>query len=620
MAVRRSPPARLIAQSAATLMAASVLATPVLRAQSKTGTTQGYVTDRSGEPAAAVVIAVVGVSHRTTTGDDGFYRLTYVPAGSYTLRIEAAGAGAFDVPGVLVVAGEVRRVDVDLSSRSALPDIAGFVLAPLASAGFVTGSDVDRLPIGDPIDVLRYQAGVTSGRADALVVRGSRPTDRTLFVDGVPVRSMDNGGAPLGVAPNTLTEVSARTGPLGSAWGDAQAGAVSLVTAGAPATLTGALAYESDLLQGTGGRAGFQWIEASVGGRPIERLELFAGGVATTRQAAELQGGIQDLPVYTYGPPDTVLLLPSAGAQQDTVPFVIPQIVQYGGTCDGATSDSLALCFGRRRPRAWESDSRWNARARYDLGGGSALTLSALTQARQTIDWTWTMHEEGRPGLRATASVLALDWVQHLLHRSQYELTLQATVSYQTDRSNQGAVTDVVNLNDAVPSLARAFDALDFVVDVETFTTADPATHLTRDSTGGYVLTRLRSDEDWDAAVENVRYNRGTLRPYPGRPDLDPAVTYRLNPYGVTAPYPRTGPDFGQTMTDERRTFGRAVLDWQARRLGVRIGLETTRGRVGRWEADWTTLSAGRIYTASPRKTGAFASLASDFDRRRRVV
>jgi hypothetical protein len=389
---------------AAALVACALLVTTTLGAQATTGTIEGYVTDGSGEPAAAVVV-VVGISHRTTTGDDGFYRLTYVPAGSRTLRIEPPNSDAFAVADVLVMGGEVRRVDVDLASRTALQDPVGPVPAPLASAGFVTGSDVDRLPIGDPVDVLRYQAGVTSGRADALVVRGSRPSDQTLFVDGVPVRSMYNGLAPLGVAPNTLTEVSAGTGPLGSSWGDAQAGAVTLVTAGAPDKLAGAVAYESDLLQGTGSRAGFQWIEASVGGRPIERLELFAGGIATTRQAAELQDGIQDLPVYTYGPPDTVLMLPSGGAQPDTVPFVIPQIVQYGGTCDRTSSDSLsdslALCFGRRRPRAWNSDSRWNARARYDLGGGSAVTLSALTQARQSIDWTGTMHEEGRPGLRA---------------------------------------------------------------------------------------------------------------------------------------------------------------------------------------------------------------------------
>jgi hypothetical protein len=67
-------------------------------------------------------------------------------------------------------------------------------------------------------------------------------------------------------------------------------------------------------------------------------------------------------------------------------------------------------------------------------------------------------------------------------------------------------------------------------------------------------------------------------------------------------------------MRDERRTFARAVLDWQTRRYRVRAGVETTRGRVGHWEADWTTLTDGRIYTASPRKTGAFAAFGAEFD------
>jgi len=604
-------------------LALPFLTTNTAEAQNAMGTVEGTVTDVYGGLAAGASVEIAGTSISTVSNPDGFYRLTFVPAGAHEVRFRVPSGQAWFGRDVWVVAGEVLLLDLDAAAPEAAAAEGDLPLPFSATSGsFTSGNDVDRLPVSDPVDVLRLDPGVTSGRADALVLRGSRPTDVTTFVDGVPVRSMDTGDSPLGLAPNTLTQTSSRTGLLGAAWGDAQAGALSYVTAFGRPSWRGSLAYESDGLQGASTRLGMQRLEATVGGRLLGRLTLFAGGAATTQQAAEPNIGVEGLPVYAYGPEDTVLSLPvNEDGRPDTVSFTIPQFVQYGGACVASTADTLDPgdssddpCLGRRRPRAWESDSRWNAKLQFDIGGGSFVTFSGLTQTRQAIDWTYAMHEEGRPGHRTTSSVLALDWVQRIVRRPGGALTLQATVSSQRDRINRGATQEIVDLHSETPSLSKAFDGLDLVVDFDRFGSADPAQHLTRDSTGGWTLARLQSGNDWDAAIENVRYHRGTLRPYLGWTELVPTSDPRVNPYSVIADYPRTGLDFGQLLVDERRAFGRAVLDWQTRRYRLRGGFESTWGRVRHWESDWTTLEGGEIYSASPHKTAAFLAVTGDFE------
>src|ERR1700752_3080112 len=74
----------------------AVLCTPgILRAQSDLGRISGFVRDPSGAtvPNAKVTVRSnnAGVERQTTTNESGYYVITNVPPGLYTMKVEAAG-------------------------------------------------------------------------------------------------------------------------------------------------------------------------------------------------------------------------------------------------------------------------------------------------------------------------------------------------------------------------------------------------------------------------------------------------------------------------------------------------------------------------------------------------
>ena len=86
--------------------------------QGPVGTMTGTVTDSANAivPGATVVATNVatGVEATTTTTNTGAYTLPYLPAGSYKLRVSAAGFRAANVDHVLLRVAQTQNVDVKL--------------------------------------------------------------------------------------------------------------------------------------------------------------------------------------------------------------------------------------------------------------------------------------------------------------------------------------------------------------------------------------------------------------------------------------------------------------------------------------------------------------------------
>ena len=86
-------------------------------AQTTTSTIEGTVTDPNGAVIAGATVTASGTTLATersvTTNSDGFYRLTALPAGMYTLTITQSGfaSGSFQVELTL---NRVARFDAQL--------------------------------------------------------------------------------------------------------------------------------------------------------------------------------------------------------------------------------------------------------------------------------------------------------------------------------------------------------------------------------------------------------------------------------------------------------------------------------------------------------------------------
>jgi hypothetical protein len=86
------------------------------------GAIRGTVRDEAtATTLAAVEITVLDAAGTTIaggfSGQDGTFRITEIPAGTYTLRFNSAGWRTHDEPGVVVTQGQVTSLTIDLAEQ-----------------------------------------------------------------------------------------------------------------------------------------------------------------------------------------------------------------------------------------------------------------------------------------------------------------------------------------------------------------------------------------------------------------------------------------------------------------------------------------------------------------------
>jgi hypothetical protein len=222
------------------------------RAQFKAGI-EGTVTDPKGSvvPNAKVTATNddTGVSHDTLTTGEGFYRISGLPPGTYTLTVDAAGFAKNESKGVVVEAETVRGLDVKVEIAGTTATVTVSATSEGLSTETATTSStldtraVENLPEAgrDPYELLRLAQGVLgdgardgSGKSVSLPnstgpggsntsifqvenqvpisANGQRLTSNNFQIDGVSVNSLTWGGAAV-VTPNqqSIQEVTVVT-------------------------------------------------------------------------------------------------------------------------------------------------------------------------------------------------------------------------------------------------------------------------------------------------------------------------------------------------------------------------------------------------------------------------
>ena len=91
---------------------------PALYAQGPVGTLNGTITDPAGAvvPGATVVAKhnATGVESKTTSTSSGTYTLPYLPAGTYTIRVNAPGFQTSTAENVILRVAQVMTIDLKL--------------------------------------------------------------------------------------------------------------------------------------------------------------------------------------------------------------------------------------------------------------------------------------------------------------------------------------------------------------------------------------------------------------------------------------------------------------------------------------------------------------------------
>ncbi len=199
---------------------------------------QGTVVDASGGAVAGAAVAVTnpdtGATKNTVTSDTGFYRVSALVPGKYTVTVEVAGFKKEVTKDVFVSAEELTGHDVVLQPGEVTESVivSGDTITLNSEnanvAGSITAQDIQRLPeVGrDPYELLRLAPGVLGDNARGgatnnatflpgteqlggasntgifqtenqpqISANGQRVSSNNYEIDGVSVNSLGLGGA-----------------------------------------------------------------------------------------------------------------------------------------------------------------------------------------------------------------------------------------------------------------------------------------------------------------------------------------------------------------------------------------------------------------------------------------
>ena len=575
------------------MVLASALFAGSLAAQGSTGKIEGTVTDQAGVPIANAQVFIVGTSFGALTSDKGYYFINNVPAGEITLRAQFIGYAPTEKTGVRVLAGQTVTMNVKMTAsavqvKGVTIEAAVNPIVPRDQVSTETHiTNFSRLPVEDSRSVLALQPGVVeSNSGKGLSIRGGRPGEAAIYVDGVLVRNGQRGQTDLNLPTNGIEEASITTGAVGAEFGQAQSGAISFVTKAGGQKYAGALSYQTDDIGTLWKNIGFNRVEGSLGGPVWGNLTFFVSGSLDGAKSADVAINRDlDRPLYVMNGVDTVVREPVAFGTDptDTVNVAIPRFVQYSGYCNDTPSGSSSLeqirgnygsaCQGLRVPFTANGALLLQSKLQYTFGAGSRISvtgLSAASQARNSPGGNIYDPNEYTAS-RTTSQGLIANWTQNLSRSADRAMALDVHASLQSDHFISGPLTRQSELDSRAPFGGFLLQPLDFLIDFNS----------THDVTIGGVThpgVHYLDDTQVQCLLVGTQYCTN-LVPYYQRNDLQDAQPYRMNPYGVEqsglGQFSTTGLENGPTLEQERRLGLSGNFDWQADRYNrVRLGGE----------------------------------------------
>ncbi|MGH9217652.1 MAG: TonB-dependent receptor [Vicinamibacterales bacterium] len=227
------------------ILAALFLPALAAFAQTTTSTIAGTVTDASGAVIRGAEVTVRGetiaAERRATTDERGEYRLTALPAGTYTITVTATGLA----PSASLLEVTLNRVvtfDVTLQVGGVTETVA--VSSPVldfstsATTATITPREITELPVNgrNYLDLLQLVPGVAINRQvdpdsdRANPVLGERSGNNNFLIDGQSNKDTVNGGPAQQFNQETIAEFQVLTSGYKAEFGQASGAIVNVIT------------------------------------------------------------------------------------------------------------------------------------------------------------------------------------------------------------------------------------------------------------------------------------------------------------------------------------------------------------------------------------------------------
>ncbi|MBI1966985.1 MAG: carboxypeptidase regulatory-like domain-containing protein, partial [Gemmatimonadetes bacterium] len=575
-----------------------------LAGQQTVGKIEGTVTDQAGAPIAGAQVLIVGTSFGAITNDKGYYFINNVPVGTHTVRAQFIGYAPAEVRGLRLFGGQTFTTDIKMESSAV--QVAGITVTAasnpivprdqVTSRFLVAGELVSSLPIDDVRQVVSLAPGVVeTGRSAGVSIRGGRPGEANVYIDGAPVRQSNSGGQGVNIGTNALEEASVTTGALGVEFSDAQSGVISYTTKAGGEKLAGAVSYESDEPFGDAISVGFNRLEGSIGGPVpnVSNLTWFTSAVLQGQLSDFRGAGWEDVPFYVMGGVDTVVAADATGQVA-----ALPQFVQFSGQCGRTGTGTGAMaqairdnygfeCQGRRRPMDWTSFIQLQGKLQYSYGSGSSIALTGVATGNQFRNFPGT--SIGNPaiytGQHDWSRLAVINWNHQVSRSAERALSLNLNLSYARDRTVSGPLAPSTEIDSRSPTMGIHLGTLQFA------------------GYGGFPFPI------GDDIIRNIRSNAGLRVPLLDAPFRN-AQGNRVNPFGLqTGGWWTAGFDAGGQLLSESRYNARLVVDWQANRFHrFTLGGDAKKTDLSYWTSAFLRQTFMDAYVLHPVLYGVFAA------------
>lgn len=227
---------------------------PMVAAHAARGTITGTVSDAAnGDPLEqANVLVVESDGLGATTNERGEFTISFVPPGSYTVRVIYLGYEERTLP---VTVNPDEEVDLDFTLNATIVELdLGVVevsgrrtqidLKETQVKTSVTGDDIASLPVDELTDAIALKAGVVA-RGDELYFRGGRSGEVSIMVDGMAVKNPLSGGS-VELGSFAVEDAEVILGGMDAKYGNAQSGVINYSTKEGGDHVAGAIRYETD--------------------------------------------------------------------------------------------------------------------------------------------------------------------------------------------------------------------------------------------------------------------------------------------------------------------------------------------------------------------------------------
>lgn len=210
------------------------------------GNLTGTVKDKDGKPVQGATIRVLGTVRGAKAKSNGEYLIINIPAGTYTVKVTAVGYKEKNVE-VTIRADQTTTLNIvlesaDVMGREVVVESARLKMVDDKAVGItreVSGDQLQRTTRETAQQIALTQAGVLAA-GGGLSIRGSRPTDTQIRIDGQDVSDQISGGfgaaankAGIAYAPTASAfateEVQVLTGNFSAQYGNAMGGIVNQV-------------------------------------------------------------------------------------------------------------------------------------------------------------------------------------------------------------------------------------------------------------------------------------------------------------------------------------------------------------------------------------------------------